>query len=372
MILLILIASLTSSIIYVLNKEITTKEYIIMLTSTIAGVLLVWGISMLPIANDKKFESGAIWQTKYHPYFVEEYRQPHTVCTSTGKTTSCYTYYTTEHAVYKDRWSVWDTLDREWNVSQSYHNKIKQDFGNRVTITKPNKCKNGGKIIKGDPNVYVYNNYTRTYNYPTNRIVGWHNKLKQKSNVFKRETEYKKAYPKSISIETTNRLMVEENGLTKKDWDILNSRLYDEVFKVNLILTKIDKAEDAKKLEDAWISGKKNDLVICIEGRYKEPRFVKVFGWSSQSIVKRKLESYILDKGIGKDNLEEIYKIIQKDYLPYDFNRFKYLVLTPPFYIILLALFTSIVIGIVCYREFSTNWENKYTEENPDRIHFYY
>ena len=107
MILLILIAALVSSIIYVLNKEITTKEYIIMLISTISGVLLVWGIFSLPIANDKMFQSGAIWQTTYHPYFVEEYKQPHTMCTSSGKSTVCTTYYTTERAVYKDKWSVW-------------------------------------------------------------------------------------------------------------------------------------------------------------------------------------------------------------------------------------------------------------------------
>ena len=370
MILLILIAALVSSIIYVLNKEITTKEYIIMLISTISGVLLVWGIFSLPIANDKMFQSGAIWQTTYHPYFVEEYKQPHTMCTSSGKSTVCTTYYTTEREVYKDKWSVWDTLDQTWYINQNYHNKIKQDFGNQVTVTKPNKCKHGGKIVKGDPNLYTYWNKTQSYKYPTNKVIGWHNKLKQKSNVFKRNTDYKKPYPKQINIEKTNRLLQKENGLTEYDWDVLNSRLYGNANKVNLILTKIENAEEAKKLEDAWINGKKNDLVICIEGSYKEPKFVKVFGWSSQAIVKRKLESYILDNGIGKDNLDEIYEIVVNDYNPYDFDRFKYLVLTPPFYIVLLAFIVACIIGAICYEIFNNNWENKDNEGQIDPYNY--
>ena len=329
-----------------------------MLISTSMGVLLVWALSMLPIPNDIKFESGYINQTVYHPYFVEQYQQPHTMCTSTGKSTVCTTYYTTEKARHYEYWTVADTLNNEWKVTRDYHNKIKQDFGNKVSVSKPNKCTHGGKIVSGDPNLYTYWNVTRTYDYPTNDIVRWHNPLKQKRNTFKKNTNYKKQYPKSVTYEQSNRL-INEDTITKKDWDKLNSILYEQAQGVNVILVKVSNAEEAKQLEDAWINGKQNDLIICVKGSYNNPEFVKVFGWSKYAIVKRKLETHILDNGITKDNLPEIIEIIKKEYQPYNFNKFKYIVLAPSIWVILLAFIVAFVIGKLCYNEFSTNWDRK-------------
>ena len=359
MIMIILIATLVSCIIYVMNKEITTKEFITMTIATIAGVLLVWSLCLIPIPNDKHFKSGTIFITTYHPYFVEEYTQPHTMCTSTGKTTVCTTYYTTERDKHHEYWTVEDTLGREWKVSKARHNEIKQDFGNRVKTSRPNKCTHGGKIVSGDPNLYSYWNETRTYKYPTNKKVVWHNPLKRTTTIFSGKNDLNKKYPESLSYETSNRLLEEEKELTRKDWDMFNSKVYDKCLFANVILTKIKEPEEASKLEAIWINGKQNDLVICIQGTYKEPKFVKVFGWSDSSLVKRKLETYILDNGITRDNLNELVEVIRKDYIPYDFNEFKYLILTPPLWIIFLAFIVACIIGRLCYNEFSTNWDRK-------------
>lgn len=366
MITLILIAALVSCVIYVINKEITTEEFMIMTASTIAGVLLVWSLFLIPIPNDEHFESGVIYKTTYHPYFVEQYQQPHTVCTSTGKTTSCYTYYTTQIARHPEYWTVQDNFSREWKVSQKKHNEVKNVFGNNVKVVRVNKCIHGGHIVSGDPNLYNYWNETNTFDYPVNRKVHWYNPLKRHNTIFTNKSNIKKQYPKSIDYENSNRLIEEEKELTRKDWDIFNSKIY--CYKhVNVILTKVKDSAEAKQLEDKWINGKKNDLVITVVGTYKKPEFVKVFGWSESSLVKRKLETYILDNGITRDNLDEVKSIIKETYSPYDYNKFKYLINVPSIWCIFLAFIVACIIGKLLFNEFSTNWAYKDVEEKGSR-----
>ena len=368
MLLVILLTSLICCIIYVLNVEISTREFLLTILAIFLSVGIVYGVSLIPFHNDKYFESGRLIQTQYYPYFVEQYQQAHTVTVSNGKTTTTYTYYTTEYAKHQPHWEVKDSLGKEWGVSKKFHNKIKNDFGNKCKITKPYKCTHGGHVHKGDPYVYNYDNNTNTYKYPTNHIKTWHNPIKGKSSLFNNKVDLNIKYPKHISVYKTNRKLA-KTDITDKEWEILNTKIYEKV-KANLILVEMKDSKEFSKLEDLWLNGKFNDLVICFVGDYKNPTNVKVFGWSDSSLVKVKLEQHILENGIQQSSLEELQQIIIKNYKPYDLSKFNYLTNPPSLLTIIIALIVSLVVGGICIHVFSCNAEDK-NYKDDDFWNFY-
>lgn len=355
MIFLIIMATVVAAIIYIVNIEVTTKEFLIMAAAMVAASVLVYVVASIPFPNDTYFESGKLIQTAYHPYFVEKYRMPHTICHSCGKSTCCHTYYTTEYAKHQPYWTVHDSLDRDWKVPQPFHNEVKVEFGDNMITTRPNKCTHGGVFYSGDPYLYSYKNETNSYRYPTNQLSSWHNPLKRgKSTLFKSKTEYKRDYPKSVDVYSTTRVDAAD-GITRHDWDVLNTKVFEKKG-ISISLTKLKTSEEAKELENAWIKGKRNDLIICVKGSYKKPEFVKVFGWSKSSYVRYALEQDILQNGVKTENIEEI---VTKYYEAYDWNKFGYLTNRPPFWVFLIALLLVCSIGRFLYIEFTNNWEDK-------------
>ena len=359
MFLLILTASAISIYIYVNNKAITKREFLIMTGAIIVAVLAVYGLTVIPFPNDVYFESGRLVETVYHPYFVEEYEEEHERCTGSGDDERCTTYYTTEYAKHQPYWEVKDSLGDDWHVTEKFYNTVKKDFGNKVTVTRPDKCTRGGEFYSGDPYLYTYKNVTNTYNYPTNKTVLWHNPIKNKKSLFLSKTDFKMKYPASKDHYHSERLIGREGiDFTEKDWEILNTKVF-EVSGANLILLKLQDSESAKKLADAWQEGSKNDLVICVVGDYSKPEFVKVFGHTKSALVKHQLQSYILDNGVKKANFAEIKDIIEKYYEPFDFKKFNYLKEPPSVSTFILAFIVASLVGFFCYKKFSNNSETK-------------
>lgn len=357
MIFLILTATLVACIFYISSEEISTREFFLLLGALIIPVIIIFAISKAPFPNDKYFQSGKLIQTQFHPFFVEQYQQPHTICHSCGKSTCCHTYYTTEYAKHQPYWSVKDSFDREWKISESEHYKMKYIFGNRKITTKPNKCTHGGHVHKGDPYLYTYNNETNSYEYPVNKMSLWFNPLKNSVSLFKSKTDYKMNYPKSLSNYLTNRLQGKTN-ISAKDWEIFNTKVYERTL-ANVIAIQLNTNEDANKLEDAWISGKQNDLIIVYTGDYKQPTFVKVFGWTKSSLVKYSLEQHILENGLQSSSLDEMLCIIVKYYEKYDFKKFNYLTTQPPLWAYIVTVIVSILIGFFLLEKFMNNYETK-------------
>ena len=107
-----------------------------------------------------------------------------------------------------------------------------------------------------------------------------------------------------------------------------------------------------------WNVGKKNDIIICYVGNYKNPEIVKVFGWYESEILSVKLESVLLENGI---NLKDIKQIVLNYYKPFDFSQFKYLTFKQPdkWQIIVTAIITLLIM-IIFYVVFATNELNRY------------
>lgn len=126
----------------------------------------------------------------------------------------------------------------------------------------------------------------------------------------------------------------------------MNSRI-GSLKKVNVILVEFDNKEDiyGQYQQAKWLGGKKNDIVITYSMVLDKIAWVYVFGWTEQDIVKRNIESLIIDKGIVNNTLiPEIEKEIVKSYQIKDWKKFDYLTIYPTVGYIILYIF--IILGI--------------------------
>lgn len=350
---------------YLINKEIHTIEFICMCGLSVIISCIIFAITCIPIVNDTYYQSGRYQIVSWHPYFVEEYKQQHTesyACGTDdeGNTEYCTrTYYTTEHETHYPYYLVEDNLGQSQTIDKSQYDQIKKEFGNRLKVDKFIRYHHSQqKCVKGDPNLYYYNNETNSYKYPTTKLSQWYNPLKHKISLF--NTEKKQVllnYPKRQNWISNNRMLVKEKPFCSKDWDILNTQLYEKL-KVNLILIQLDNIDKINQVKYDWNVGKKNDIIICYVGNYKNPEIVKVFGWYESEILSVKLESVLLENGI---NLKDIKQIVLSYYKPFDFSQFKYLTFKQPdrWQIVLTAIITLLIM-IIFYVVFATNELNRY------------
>ena len=356
MILLFLIVVFVSFLAYVFDREITFPEFLGMFSITFIVVGLVYSLQFIPFSNSVYFQSGRLVKVGYYPKFVEQYKQEHEICTSSGKTTSCRVYYTTERATHPEHWAVFDSFGRSWDVDKNFYHRVYKDFKpTKTEVVSGMRCTHGGHRISGDSNSYLSYNDSNTYEYPVSVQSGWHNPIVGTKSLFNAESDIEFPYPTTDGYFYNKRLMT-ASGLTfsSKEWDIFNTKLYEKSG-ANANLFSVKDHKDCSAVEAKWTGGGKNDFNICVVGSYKKPEYVKIFGWSSDLYGMKEAESYILDKGITKDSLDGLLVILERSYIETDFSQFDYIKRPCPLWINILAIIAAIISCIVSYMSFNQN-----------------
>jgi phage-related protein len=308
-----------------------------------------------------------IYRTEY--YYVQETRH-RTVKIGKNTTTQSYTVSVRKsrevfsHLEPRTRWhgesfDANDSLGRSYDVEKSRyldilakHGGIKSFPGNR---TNWGYRERGNHMIGGDPNDYASVN-KNNYVYPVTAVHSWENKVKASPSVF----SYVKVpenmvpklfdYPKNDDKYVSDRL-VGAASWNITEWDQLNARV-GPVKKVNVIAVNFGQNADsnlATWLESYWIGGKKNDLVICFGGgeTIQNPKWCHTFGWTEKEIVKRNIDTIILENGIYSKTIPLIEKEIIANYTIKDWTKFDYLTVDIPFsYFVWCFIITIVIIGI--------------------------
>lgn len=357
MLTIIFVSLLICYFVYLFNREITTEEFIGCCAIAVASSLIAYGLTIIPYPNDIYYQSGKYNKVEYHPYFKEKYQQPHTVCTSTGKTTTCHTYYTTEYHKHPERYKVFDSLGQVSYLNRSQYLQIAKEFGDKTNVLKGRRFLHGGRCVEGDSNLYYVDNLTNIYKYPTTQISTWHNPLKRKISLFNTEKEQILQYPEQYNWRSNNRLQGKYE-FSKHDLDVLNTKLYEQLG-VNVNIIQIDSVDKANQIKYSWNSGKKNDINIFIA----EDGIV-VFGWYKHEILTQNLQTALLS-GI---NLDEIHKIILSDYEEFDFKQFNYLK-QPELWQLLITAFVTLCSVITALYLFS---QNEYYRDQKGNTHWNY
>lgn len=351
-----IVCILINSILFKLDREISYIEFVKMSMASCLVCILFYGLVQLPTRNDTYFQSGKLITVNHHPYFKERYTQVHVQSYPCGKNMCTRTYTTTEFAIHKEHWTAIDNLQQELEISRRDYYLIGGQFGGKEIQSHPNRMWYGGDCVRGDDSLYSFHNETNTYKYPTTLLEYWHNPLKNTSSLFNANQEIDIAYPERYDERNNNRLLT--NELLSKDWDTLNTKVYEKTG-ANVILVKLSNIDDAMKLKQAWNRGKKNDIIICYTGKLNKPDNVYIFGWYKSEIVAQELQTYILDNGIKSSNLDSLIPIISKYYAPFDFSQFKYLQKTPTCWQLICCIFINILVIYFAYSVFRENSDRR-------------
>lgn len=342
MIYIILVSLLLCCFGYIINREISTKEFVILCCVTVLVSLGVFLFTCIKFPNDVYYASGKLIEVQYRPAFTERYT--YVVPVKVGKTTTMQTRVGYDH--HREHWVAIDSLNQFYDITKEDFEQVVKDFGDEEHVKKDSRFDHiNGVCISGDSNLYYYGNKINTYKYPTTLMLSWHNPIKRRQSLFNTEKNYKE-YPKRHNCFLNDRLLAPNGIITKNDLDIFNTKLY-ELVKCNVIIMKVKDVDDLNKTKLSWNNGKKNDIIIAFTGNIEKPTNVKVFGWYAEEILSTTLETDILDNGI---NLDRLFTIIIKYYKPFNFEQFSYLKQpTVVQYIITIILTLLCMIGLYWY-----------------------
>jgi len=300
------------------------------------------------IEADYQIVSGRIEKAIYYPEWVERYQVPiyRTVCSGSGSNRSChsvFSHYETRYRTHHKYWEGHSDISYARNIKQEKFNEIQTKFQNLNT----EKIYKSG-FYRGDPNIYVSYNKSNIL-IPINETKGWSNPVKGKRSLFnfvKISKEQKKSLHKYPKQETgdwfvSNRLL---GGAIKKvsigEWDKLNSELF-KTKKVNLFLVEFDAKQPRDiclQQEALWLGGKNNDVVLCYKAQGDKVLSSYVFGWTESEILKRNLETILLESKIDNSLLGKIKSQVESYYVLKDFSKYKYISTNAEWWVILIYI----------------------------------
>lgn len=349
------------------NKEIHIIEWLI---GSIISIIIVIAFNFIAIAgmtSDVETWSGKLVKAVFYPRWIEQYEvaiyktvtKYRTVTDSKGRshsesyTVEEFSHYEKRYRTHNEYWQAIADYGLEnefYSISKTFYNDLKLKFGNNQ-ITKY-EYKSG--FYSGDHNIYYVENETKII-LPTNQSKSWTNKVKACPSVFSfvkvDENIPVFEYPKNENWQVSGRLLGNaKSKINIFDWDVLNAKL-GETKKVNLIFIGFDSADSmfGQYQEAKFVGGKKNDLVLTygeVEGKIV---WTYVFGWTESSIVKRNLETILLENKIDKNILTKIEKEVINNYQKKDWKKFDYLTVEPPMWSYFVLFVIMVIIQSFVY-----------------------
>lgn len=322
------------------GKRVTLKEFLVQ--EAIVAVLIVIGyfIALSGQTADTEIWNGTIakkWQGTQgccHSYPCNPHPcNPHP-CGSKNSSTCYDTCYDTcyEHS-----------HDINWNAETSNGETAYYEGCNRPSSAAPQRY---GAIVVGEPTA-IEHSYT-------NYIKGSPDTILRRQGIAERFAGKIPEYPKVFDHYRVNRVI--GAGVAVPDAKRLNARLSDinarlgapKQVNVILILTKEGDQMYLEAVREAWIGGKKNDLVVLV-GVPEYPRiaWAGVISWTRNEEIKISIRDRLVELSSfqGDKALDIIAEEVGKKFVRRPMADFEYLSSTikPPMW----AQWLLFVIGII-------------------------
>lgn len=326
---------------WLLKKSITWWEWAIGVALAFAVSGIVHVAVVQGMVGDTETWSGWVTSATFHPYWHEYYTTTHYTHDSKGNVTGS---YTTHHNIdHPKHWTCADNLGGGHRITEGFHVSLKKAFGGSVVRTRgwrPN-------FDRGDRNDYVTPRKT-DYIEPVNIPMSFENRVKAAPSLFSYskvpETAKVYEYPLAKDWNVSKRVL----GTTRvgiRQWDEMNARL-GPTKKVNVIICAFPEGDSiiGQYQEAKWVGGKKNDVVLCYGPTNGGPAsWSYVFGWTEEAIVKRNLESILLENPVDTAIIPLIEAEIVANYIIKDWSKFDYIALDPPGWCYVMLFFIMLV-----------------------------
>ncbi len=363
-----LLPILVGAVFYFTNREVNLVEW----AAGSAAAFLVAGIvhlvSFHSQTSDSEVWSGKLVRARHEPAWLEGYDEPvysdvpYTDSQGKRRTRRERTGWRPTTRWHSNSWSCSSNIDTGYSTSQWQFDTWVKQWGNiKPTAGDRSTSEHNSHMISGDPHDYL-TYCPETIVEPVHKTVGVTNRIIAAKSVFnfiKLTPEQRKMvfdYPVINDPFSSNRVMGQaKNTVSVKDWDCMNSRL-GPTKKVNLILIGFESSDMfmAELQRSHWNGGKKNDLVLCYG-----PGWSKVFGWSDSDILKKDLETILLEGNVSNLTVPRIEQAVQAGYERTNWHKFDHLMVEPNTNTWWMFWIAIIVTQVTLYAYFHSNQFDK-------------
>ena len=361
-----LLPLIAGAILWLRSKEVVWWEWIMgSLIAFLLSALFHWAV-FKGLTDDTETFSGLVTGAVHQPEWVEKYTATESYTDSKGHSHSRkVTRYITHHERFD---ADCDFITKKKTIPMS-----KMEFHELASLFGRTEKKEGHRpgFHSGDRYDYTLVNINH-YTAPCTTLEHFENRIKASDTIFSFIKVPKEIqvfeYPENTLLHSKRLLGDAALQIDAREFDLMNSRL-GPFKKVNMILIGFN----SKALpilgqyqESKWIRGKKNDLVLCYgSGENGKPSWAYCFGWTEKELVKRNLETILLDHSMGNDLLPLIEKEIIANYELKDWSQFDYITIYPPLWTYFLFLFILALIEGAYY--FFYAMDNEYEKKDASR-----
>lgn len=357
---LCIIPFITGAILWYKSSKIVWWEWLSAFVISLITAIIFHVICIKSMTTDIQTLSGVITKAVYYPEWVERYQVPIYKTIKVGKSTQrVFSHYETRYRTHSPYYECHTSFGTTKNIDKNLFEAISKNFND---YTKTPHHKSG--FHSGDPDIYMVNNKTG-YCYPITTISTFENKVKASPSLFSFMEVPKTAkvyeWPSNKNWMRSDRLLG-TSFIDVYEWDKMNSRL-GPTKKVNVIMVGFDDKSDPSYglwQQAKWVGGKKNDLVITFGGGEKSPaKWAFVFGWTEKELVKKKIESILLNNPINNEIIPKIETAIIEDYVIKDWTKFDYITVEPPMWAFMIFLAVLIISQFITFVIFYKNDSTK-------------
>lgn len=337
--------------------KITLKEFLLLITVIFLVILAGWGISRLSANHDEELWNGRVSDKKQvtvsceHSYPCNPYP-----CGDSDHPMTCW------HTCY-DHSNDWD-----WNLYTTNGEQIEIARIDRQGAEEPPRYT---KAQVGDPTaqVHSYTNYIKGNPWSILRREGLNETYKN----------FLPAYPLSIyDYHYVNRFIVQNTVVPAGEIQAWNNDLMNlnadlgKKKKVNVVfvITGLKDSKYLQALEESWLGGKQNDLVIIVSSsEYPKINWVRVMSWSHSEELKINIRDQIQDLSCLCKRVEiiaAIKSLIDEKFVKTPMSEFKYLAagVRPPTWGLIVLWIIGVFgsLGLVWFF-----WTEDFFDERPRR-----
>ena len=342
---------LVGGIFWAKNKRVAWQEWlgVSILAFLMAGTFHIYAIKGM--TADIETWSGKITHATHYSAWREYYEEAiyrtehYTTSESDGKggrrtvhhTRRVFDHWAPRTRWHSEHWVSFSDIDSQYNINQIQYQEFVRKFEDETPVAgRRRTSEHNSKMIDGDPNDYVTSWRKTQWIEPVTKIVRWSNKIKAAPSVFsfiKVPTNIMVfEWPNNNNHFASDRVM----GTAKKyingfKWDVLNAKLGPKKY-VNLIIIGFDSDDSmlGQYQQAKFVGGKKNDLVISLGGtNLHYPSWAHVFGWTDSEIVKRNIQSHVLQYGLSTNFMNFLYEEVVKNYKIKDWSKLDYIKVEP-------------------------------------------
>lgn len=282
--------------------RITGKEFAVQFGVTVVLVAGGFFIGRWDATQDVEIWNGRIAKKDHGTeHCCHAYRcNCHEVCSGSGKNRSCHERCSTCYRHFYDKW---------WNSTTTNDERVFSDSCNSPSTSPPDRWV---QIRVGEPTAVEH-----TY---TNYIKAAPGTILRRQGLLEKYKKLIPQYPEVYDHYLVNRFFSVSVNTEGLDWNRLNSGLAEinadlgarKQVNVIVLVVPIDDRGYLHGLEEAWLGGKKNDLVVVVgTPNFPKISWVGVMSWTKMEEMKLAIRDRI--ENLGTFDGEKILDIIRAE-----------------------------------------------------------